>query len=348
MAPPSRINLCKTVMLMPFRDIAEIAESLVAYDVARDAIVKFISCFVPAHGTVGGKWFRLNERGEPIPPSRAEAEAKLKPAWLEYNKMPVKTQDVEFRILRAYRHDMQVPSRFQIMTFVIPEKEGTMVDRKTLKAESEYNSAPLLDIAPIWWHEAILKALSGFSGISLLRSHDTRAQVHREVVKAGLPPAMVDQLLEDASAGPAQYLQPAAEEKVPFNPLAATAFKFMEGDIPPEVDLIAMAAQQQQPTAAEVMKIINERPQHVQHIVEAATLLASVQKSVDAEETRQAEDEAAQYEAAQSGPDDTENGEAESPAAEGPVTEPLQETVGIEQAVDEEEAEEIQLPVAPV
>lgn len=222
-AQPVRINMCRSVMhFQPVKHISFIAEGLVAFDPKRDAIVKFISLFIPAHdGQKRGKWFKVSASNALLPPIPVEDDPTHKPAWLEWNKMPQPSDGLEFRILRCYFNNKH-PGKpmFEILNFDLPEKEGEMVDRKTLVVEQIFNSVPLFALRENWWHLLILKYLGRFVGAELITSTDTKAVLQRLVASNAISQSTFDEIL---SEGDEEEEETVAEAILPT--LTATAVR---------------------------------------------------------------------------------------------------------------------------
>lgn len=221
-APPVRINMCSTVMhFQPVKHISFIAEGLVAYDPARDAVVKFISLFIPAHdGQKKGKWFKVTSSNVLLPPLPVLGDPTHQPAWLEMEKMPTKPEGLEFRILRGYFNNKH-PGKpvFEVLNFDLPE-DGIMVNRKTLRVEQVYNSVPLFALRENWWHLLILKYLGRFVGKELITSTDTKAALQRLVASGSISSATMAEILAEDTPSEASVEE--AHEEEPILPTVRT------------------------------------------------------------------------------------------------------------------------------
>ena len=128
----SRIKLRSSVKSLT-QEYLPVAEALVAFDPRTDTIVKFIAAFVPPFKGAthqGVKyWISKGANGEHktnVIHWNGENK-KGKPSWnpvfltgyLDYSKLPMVNEHAEFRVLRAYRAGIRVPTRFEILAFDI-------------------------------------------------------------------------------------------------------------------------------------------------------------------------------------------------------------------------------------
>lgn len=209
--PDSRIRLCSS-LLTPSREIVPIAEALVAYDRKTDTIVKFIAAFVPQYKGachMGIKFLlSKNAKGAHKPIVIAwQGKQKEGTFWnphfltgfLDYAKLPMACEHSEFRVLRAYRANLRVPARFELLKFKNP-KPGEDVDKRTMRVQMPFNSVPPINLAGnwkglFWWQKEIVAEMSNFSGVNMLTA--LGIGINRKLTEAVQQGNMSEQVKED-------------------------------------------------------------------------------------------------------------------------------------------------------
>ena len=227
--PDSRITLCST-RLTPSREIVPIAEALVAYDTRKDKIIKFISAFIPPYKRACHQGIKFllskNAKGEHKPVVIAwQGKKKEGTFWnphfltgfLDYSKLPMACAHAEFRVLRAYRSNLRVPARFELLKFNTP-KPGEDVDKRTMHVEIPFNSVPPIALAGsykglFWWQKEIVTEMSNFSGVNMLTALGIGINSKlTEAVQNGVMSEQVkEDILHDHSEDPVEAVEEVSE-----------------------------------------------------------------------------------------------------------------------------------------
>jgi hypothetical protein len=224
--PDSRLRLCSTFMA-PSREIVPIAECLVAYDTKTDAIVKFISAFIPPPRDNAHKGVKYliskDERGEHKPVVIAWNGQKKEgsfwnphflTAYLDFGKLPLTCETAEFRVLRVYRAGIRATARFELLNFAMPAP-GHDVDKHTMHVEAPFNSVPPIQLARCykhlyWWQKQIVGHLGEFAGVDLLAALGLgiKRNLDQAVARGAMTPEVKEDILHDHSEDPVEVSEP--------------------------------------------------------------------------------------------------------------------------------------------
>lgn len=222
-----RIRLCSTYMT-PSREVVPVAEALVAFDPETGDIVKFIGAFVPGspdsrhdgvkfiiskHDDGKHKPIIINNGDPSTKPKGFYWNPNFQTAHLDYGKLPYTVPHAEWRVLRAYRHDMRVPYRFEVLAFDIPPA-GVDVDKRTMRPVLSCTGLPPIKLAGSykgfqWWQNAILMEMSMFSGVDL-SSLGIEESVKKKVKAGEVSAETAKDMLKDHSE-PEEVIEPLAQ-----------------------------------------------------------------------------------------------------------------------------------------
>lgn len=219
-AIPHPTILLASTYLTPSREVVDVAEALVAYDSHRGVVTKFIAAFVPGcreNGHDGRKFLisRKNEKGyqKPIVIEKRENQPvsegdkpfhwnnRILRVYLDPDKLPM-TAASEFRILRAYRHDVRTRYRFEILAFDMP-RTG-QVDKRTMRLEKAIPRIPPLELVNlfggfVWFQKEICQELSMFSGEDVSLVLGLEAQVREDLRNGKISPEQAEAMMADHS-----------------------------------------------------------------------------------------------------------------------------------------------------
>jgi hypothetical protein len=227
--PDSRLRLCSTFMA-PSREIVPIAECLVAFDTKTDAIVKFISAFIPPprdNSHKGVKYLISKDGGGEHKPvviawSGVKKEGSFwnphfLTAYLDFGKLPMTCETAEFRVLRAYRAGIRTPARFELLAFDMPAP-GHDVDKHTMRVESPFNSVPPIQLTRCykhlyWWQKQIVGHLGEFAGVDLAAALGLgiKRSLDQAVAQGAMTPDVKDEILHDHSDDPVEVTESLGE-----------------------------------------------------------------------------------------------------------------------------------------